>query len=243
MGSPVKTYQTEMHENLGLYATWLPTDPMEVGDIGFFEGGRFRLVKKLSDFNIVCDTKAQSGASDLQFSSRDGVKVNISSNISASASTGAQINIDFSSNGAFLFHAYGVRLHRLENRHEVAESVLKLYANNQWEKEWMIVEAVHVAQRATVLISEDKSASVQIAASARMAMPSLLLADPAIDLKVTSFRGKVFQMLSAKQPHPLYACLRVKNPMLGRPKVMPVRGGRDVTPLLERPAIAELLDS
>ena len=41
-GQPVRTYREEMHGNLGFFASWLPADPVDVGDIGVLEGGRFR---------------------------------------------------------------------------------------------------------------------------------------------------------------------------------------------------------
>lgn len=34
MASPVQRYQQEMHENIGFFATWLPGDLLELGDIG-----------------------------------------------------------------------------------------------------------------------------------------------------------------------------------------------------------------
>ena len=34
MASPVKTYQSEMHDKLGFFATWLPGDHVELGDVG-----------------------------------------------------------------------------------------------------------------------------------------------------------------------------------------------------------------
>ena len=34
MVSPVQRYQREMHDNIGFFATWLPGDLLELGDIG-----------------------------------------------------------------------------------------------------------------------------------------------------------------------------------------------------------------
>ena len=41
MASPVKRYQQEMHNNLGFFATWLPSTAIALGDIGVLQSGRF----------------------------------------------------------------------------------------------------------------------------------------------------------------------------------------------------------
>jgi hypothetical protein len=58
MASPVKLYQQEMHSNLGFFANWLPGDPIEVGDVGVLESGRFRRVVSLEDLGIGCDVSS-----------------------------------------------------------------------------------------------------------------------------------------------------------------------------------------
>ena len=52
MPSPVQRYQREMHENIGFYATWLPGDPMELGDVGIPSNGMFRKRSSLNDLGI-----------------------------------------------------------------------------------------------------------------------------------------------------------------------------------------------
>jgi hypothetical protein len=47
MASPVRRYQQEMHENIGFFATWLPGDLLELGDIGILVNGSFRKLSSL----------------------------------------------------------------------------------------------------------------------------------------------------------------------------------------------------
>lgn len=241
MGSPVKTYQTEMYENFGFFATWLPGDPIEVGDVGVFEEGRFRREARLSDFHIQCKAEVTDSASDVQFTSRNGVQLSASAGASTEAVGELRISIQFTGNGAFLFHASGLRVHRLGNRPEVTAAVLGLYEHKRWKREWLIVEAVHTAARTTVLISEDKSARLELTAKSELSVPVSSLASPDAKVQVTASEGKVFQFIGAQNQHPLYACLRVKDPFFGPANLAPFRGPDDTSRFLERPGISELL--
>ncbi|MBN8487162.1 MAG: hypothetical protein J0M20_05480 [Burkholderiales bacterium] len=243
MGSPVKTYQTEMYENFGFFATWLPGDPIEVGDVGVFEEGRFRREARLSDFQIPCQVEVADNASDVQFTSRNGVQLSTSAGASAGAVGELRMSIQFTGDGAFLFHASGLKVHRLGNRPEVTAAVLGLYERKRWKKEWLIVEAVHTAARTTVLISEDKAAKVELAAKSELPVPVPVasLATPDAKVQVTASEGKVFQSIGASNQHPLYACLRVKDPFFGPVDLAPFRGPDDTGRFLERPSISELL--
>ena len=243
MASPVRTYQTQMHSNLGFYATWLPTDPVSVGDVGILEGGRFRKVTSLQELAIAPTVKRSAGQGDLQFSSTEGVKLDTSGSGKAAGVGKLEVAIQFSGEGAFLFHASGLQLQRLENRAQIAQAVLDAYRAGRWKKDWLIVESVHAADCATVIISEDSSARLLLSADLKLPTPFTSLADPRVGFEVSVNEGKMFRTLSGKKLSPLYSCLRVKDPFFGAAEVLPVRGGEDATRLLSRPAIDELLES
>jgi hypothetical protein len=38
----VRTYQEEMHNSVGFFATWLPGDILDLGDVGELKDGQFR---------------------------------------------------------------------------------------------------------------------------------------------------------------------------------------------------------
>jgi hypothetical protein len=243
MTSPVKTYQTEMHENLGFFATWLPGDPVDVGDVGVLEGGRFRRVASLEELGVSCDAEETAGKASLQFTSRDGVKLEAGGGAQAAGVANFNVDIEFGVAGAFLFHATGLRLRRLANRVKVGESVVDAYRGGRWKKGWLLVESVHAAKRATVIISEDKSARLQLSAATSIAVPSLSLADPKVTFEVVATKGKLFHTLGAVNLHPLYSCLRLRESFFGAPEVLPVRGSAGATQALSRPGISELLES
>ena len=83
MASPVKIYQSEMHHNLGFYATWLPGDPIEIGDVGVLLDGRFRRLTSLTDLGISYDLSAAGTTQNVQYTSAKGAKVGAATSASA----------------------------------------------------------------------------------------------------------------------------------------------------------------
>lgn len=243
MASPVTTYQAEMHKNLGFYATWFPTDPIAPGDIGVFEGGCFRRMTTLAELGVGTEVEVASAQADMQYTSSKGIEVNASAAAGVVAVGQAEVVLSFSDQGAFLFHASGVELHRLANRLALQAALADLQRKGQWEKEWLIVEAVYAAKCATVVLSNSQSAKVVISAQSKVPTGAPSLADPQAKFGVSTTHGQVFQVVGADNLTPLYACLRLSSSFLGAPKLQPVRGESDSTPAFERPALAELLNS
>ncbi len=99
---------------------------------------------------------------------------------------------------------------------------------------------------AKIIVSQDRSAGLVLSAQSELPIPSTALADPKVDLSVSATRGKIVQILAAENLKPLYSCLRVKDPIIGRPRVTAVLGKKKPGESLEcfaRPGIDELLDS
>lgn len=245
MVSPVRLYQREMHGNLGFFATWLPGDPIEIGDVGLLEAGRFRRMASLKDLGIPCEVDVSSTQQNVQFTSTKGTRLTTSAGANAPTLVKAEIKIGFSREGAFIFNAFKLRPRRLVNHSTVAEAILDAYRNHHWEQGWLLVETVHVAERATIVVSEDSSAELVLVADVAGALPTVSLANPRIGFTVASTRGKVVHIVGGRDLHPLYSCLRLKSTFFGEPSLQPVRGIGDVRleSAFSRPAIDDLLDS
>ena len=247
MASPVKLYQREMHDNLGFFANWLPGDPIAIGDAGVLEAGRFRRVASLAELKIPFKVSRAGATQDVQYTSTHGTRLATSAGATAAVLAQAEITIEFSRAGAFVFHASGLRPHRIANRSEIAEKLVDAYAKKRWSEDWLLVEALHVAERATIVVSEDKSAQVVLMANLTGVAPVVSLVDPRIGLTVASTRGKVVHIVGASRVRPLYSCLRLKDPLLRAPSVQPVRGSlpddASAGAAFSRPAIDDLLSS
>ncbi len=244
MASPVKLYQKEMHDKLGFFATWLPGDRIEIGDVGVMKDGAFRPLGSLAELGIPFELRESRSTQDVQYTSTSGTKIAFSSGANAGGIAKAEITIDFSRAGAFVFHASGMRSRSIANRMEVARALLEAYRAKRWQESWLLVEALRVAERATIVVAEDSSAGLSLAADVAT-IPSVSLADPKMSLTVTSLRGKLVHVVGEQELHPLYDCVRIRDPLFGEPVVHAVRGVGPTgdEPDLSRPSIDDLLDS
>ena len=243
MASPVKIYQSEMHHNLGFYATWLPGDPIEIGDVGVLLDGRFRRLTSLTDLGISYDLSAAGTTQNVQYTSAKGTKVGAATSASAAGIAGVEINIEFSADGAFVFHATGLQASRLQELPAVGANVLAAYEKGHWRKEWLLIEAVHIADCATIIISQDSSASLVLTGSVSGPIAVLSLADPKARLDVSSSRGKLVHVVGGRALRPLYSCLRIEHSFFAEPSLAPARGEARRSIEFERAQLNDLLDS
>jgi hypothetical protein len=245
MASPVQRYQREMHDNLGFFATWLPGDLLDLGDIGMLKDGKFRKRSSLRELGIRYQASAPGAAQNLQYTSKSGTAFSVDTAIAVPKplDISAAIKVEFSSEGSFLFHASNVRNRRLDNIADVTRAVLEIWHKGKWDKGWYVVESIHEADCATVIVSEEASAGVTF--NAKGDLVGIPLADPRVELITSASRGKMAQIVAGRDLRPLYSCLRVKEGWFSEPSVEAVRGespSPGSSPFI-RPSIGELLES
>jgi hypothetical protein len=245
MASPVRLYQQEMHNNVGFFATWLPASTIELGDFGVLEAGRFRRIGSLNELGI------------LHAAVREGTPENVSYSASAERKAGAlgetdaarpvakaQLSIRFTQQGGYVFEAAGIRNVEIADRIALADHILAVYKGGRWPKEWLVVDAVYKAVSATIIVSEDSSSEIVFNASGSVSLGALPLADPKLGLSISSSSGKIVHVIAQSDLCPLYSCLKVRDPLIGSPSVVPVRGLEEKAgQVLTRLGIQELLES
>jgi hypothetical protein len=242
MASPAQRYQREMHDNIGFFATWLPGDLLELGDIGTLKDGTFRKSSSFREMGIEYQVSSLGASQNLLYTSKSGAAFSVDSSVAVPKplDISAKIKVEFSSQGAFLFQASNVRNRRLEKIASLTEAILKVWKNEKWEKGWYVVDTIHQADCATVIVSEEESAGVTF--NAKGALSGIPLADPRVELSISSSRGKMAQIIAGRELRPLYSCLRVREGWFSGPSVEAVRGESAKSPFV-RPSIIELLES
>jgi len=239
MANPVKLYHREMHEKVGFFANWLPGDPLEIGAIGVLTDGRFRKESSLKELKIACQESDPGYPQDLHYTSNSGVKISTSGQASAVATASAEVAIEFSQQGAFVFQAVGLRGRQLENRAAVARGVLQADEEERWQRNWVLIESLHVADCATIIVAESSGAGLVLAAKAGGTISAAALADPKLDVQVKSSSGSLVQVLCERKLRPLYKCVHLAGGWLpGTKKRLEARAG-GLSPV----EVRELLDS
>ena len=247
MGSPVKLYQTEMHKQVGQFATWLPNGIVELGDIGVLSDGRFTTQGSLKELGIPEPEVREGAAGDVSYSAAAVRSFNASAaaGVDAAAVSGeGELALSFLQQGGFVFEAKRLKKLEIANRLAITQAILEIVANGSWNADWQVVDAIYVAESLTVIVSEDAASEVVLKAKAELPGGQFPLTNPDIGLRIASSSGKVFHALAAGNLHPLYSCLMVREPKLfGKPRVVPVRGAQARAQPLARPALSDLLES
>jgi hypothetical protein len=244
MPAPAQIYQQEMHDNIGFFATWLPGDHLEVGDVGTFESGRFRKHASLSEFGLTLRVEKKGSPQNLQYTSRSGT--NISINLDAAADVGvsgsAKIAIEFNQQGAFVFQAANVQKIELADKLRLADNIIKI---EKWNLNWYIIDSIHIADCASIIISEDDAAGITLRANVDGDLGPVPLADTAVQFSVSSSNGRMLQVVAGRDLCPLFSCIKVKETWFSGRKIVPVRGqssGLDQVPFVQ-PRISDILAS
>ncbi len=245
MASPAKLYQQEMHNNVGFFATWLPSSTLEIGDIGVFEGGQFRRQGSLREFGIASPSIREGEPQKMSYSASAERKVAGTANARTIAPVaGAELSIRFTQEGGFVFEAEGVRQIEIADRIPLARNILNLHQEKVWKDEWHLIDSVYSAASATILVSEGSASDVVLNANAAVIPGAWPLADPKLGLSVSSSTGKIVYVIAAAGLKPLYSCLKIRSHFFRDPGLEPVRGtATNPSDLLARPRIDALLES
>jgi len=245
MASPARLYQQEMHQNLGFFATWFPGSPLELGDVGMFEGGQFRRASSLSDMEVPLSAVREGKRQNVSYSASAKRSGTLATDAGLSAGVGqGELTVSFSSEGGFVFEAVGLRCLEVADRSAMADGILQLHHEGRWRREWVVIEALYIADSATVLVSQEQASEIRLKAKANIPSGPLQLADPSLGLTVAASSGRVVHVLAGTDLRPLYSCARLRDPLFGNPSVVPVRGkATDSLQAMARPGLDELLDS
>jgi hypothetical protein len=244
MATPVRLYQEEMHSNVGFFATWLPGDVLELGDIGALENGRFRRAGSLRELGFTGFQTREGTPQNMSYSAAADKKVGGTAGVSAPMdSMKAELSIRFTKQGGYVFEAAGIRNIEIADRMMFSDRILELYGQPRWKREWLVVDAVYKAHSATIIVSEDDSSEIVLKASAALPLGSLPLADPNLGLSMSSCSGRITQVLVRSELTPLYSCVRVRQSLFGEATVTSVRGIGEKSMGLSRLSIGDLLNS
>ena len=242
MSKAVIQYHKQIHRELGAFATWLPGDRIEIGDVGVLVKGRFRRMGSLRELGIEVEVESSPVGHALRYSSTKGLDVSTRGKASARGAGALDISYGFSRAGACVFEADGVTHHRIRNRLAVGAAASEAHAAGRWDKTWHLIEELWTADCATILVAETKNSGLELSAEITSPAPGMLT-NPEIGLRVSSRSGKVVEVVAARDVRPLYACSKIRG--LGAGQLAPVRSeGEDA----DRSAVArtnldELLDS
>lgn len=232
-------YTEQMHQQFKSFATWLPSERVELGMIGRIDNGRFDFVTTLAQQQIPF-TEETSGTADLEH--RSGAEISVGGGGGAGADAcvaGAakgSATIKFAGSGAFVFHAKSCVVHSIADKVKLAEHIREAFKSrpeDAWDPRWVIVDNVVRSTQVVVLVSSSASATVTLAAKGDLGA-GIDLAGAAAqgDLAFSYSNGDVTKITTKKNQAftPLFRLIKLRKRYLGifgRPGLSAVRDTGD----------------
>lgn len=204
----------------GLFANWMPPDPVDVGDFGVIAHERFVRDGNLRNWGLefaVEETRKSDGK--LDYSDRAKVAIRMSAQaavgVASQSSPTASAHIEFTGQGAFLYHLSGFTIRRLQNTRAFFEDLARKWIAGaiKLEENSVIVNEIRIVDDATIIVSEGHEGSLDLIGEISAAQDAVL-ADVKGGLSVANSFGNMFKWLSTRGTIPVIGLVR---PIMGPP--------------------------
>jgi hypothetical protein len=211
--SSAKAYGRLVHEQLLLYATWLPDVRVHVGDVGRLNGHVFEPVRRLKDlgipFNVVRDPKADVSYTFMSAGTKEmSVAASGTAGSGPAGSGAASLRIEFAKEDSVYFMAHGCSGSAIDDLEKLGDQILKQVEKKTWLLDYVVATRVVRAKSATIVQSSATGASIELEGNASgTPVPDLLKAGAAVKVKSRSSVG--FSAVAKRDLTPLLVLGRV----------------------------------
>ncbi len=219
-------YADDIHYNFKhFYANWPPNQPIKLGDFGMLEDNLFRRKGNIKGvFNVDFQTRSgQAQQSDYEYKSAGSTELTFSAKGSSgnpAIPVNASLKIDFSSSDAIFFNAAGCNNDSIEDEVTLGKDILKLFKDDKWDDDWVIVTNLVTAGATTVVISSADAASLSLEADANIS--NINLSDASLRLGVKHEKNIGYKVVTQGGMIPLLGCSKLHRHLFSDPTLDPL---------------------
>jgi hypothetical protein len=225
MKSIQRKYTKEIHNELGYWGTWLPSNKLCLGDVGVIKNGIFHFITSLENEEIPFRKISRSGFSSHEYASKGAV--NIHSKFSGEASLPESnlkidesgIIVNFNSVNAICFRIDKAKTSRIDNLHELEGEILRRCENGHWQKDWVLINELITAGNSIVLVSNGVNSKIEFQLNGELEK----LGNVKLDAhhKVVYERNMAYKMLTEDETTPLFKVMGVSSKWFGEKRMIP----------------------
>ena len=216
-------YTQEVYANLRpLHATWEPTQPLKIGDIGVLQGRAFRQQTHLDALLIEFSERRGGARPNLWFGSHGTTEIELKPEVVAAAGVlpqRASLELSFNSEGAVFFHAAQCESVFISDKKTLGRAVIDRFKRSDWDQKWVVVTEVVKAAATTIVISGQSDATLKLEAQATV--PSLDLAESNLRFQVRSVARVDYQLISSNGLTPLIGLSKLQRSWFHQPEFGP----------------------
>ena len=219
-------YTKEIRQQWDYSATWLPNETVELGVVGSLKDFKFSPQTTLDDLRInMGRTEPCAAKSDYYYQSKNGVSVTAKASGDAKipgsnlAVSDAGFSIKFSQNKATVFRILGCTGARIINLDPLINEILSRYKNKQWADDRVVVIEVVKASSGTILVSKSSNTQVDLAATVKVDMGPLDLANAKAEFNIEKSQDLAFYCIAQNGLTPLFKALGIKKSIMGKPTI------------------------
>ena len=215
-----RKYTTELYNQFRYYAAWLPGTPFRLGDVGILQGKEFIRKTNLSDLGIPFDILEDTTRATISHTSSGSVSIvaKAAGTAPALGSTLTQakagISVSFTKENSVLVKALGTLNHSIKDQVALGKEILTRYDAKQWDKDFLVITELVVADSSTILISSSSESKIELSAEADVSIAQLDLAGTEVKLGTTISKDLSTEIIAEKGLTPLFKLSKIQTPFL-----------------------------
>lgn len=225
-------YTEEMHRQFGYFASWLPSNRLELGDVGTLRRDRFDKITSLARLGVRFQVGTADEPVDLEYSSAGQVDVSVNANAHLDtgpvAKPSATITVTFNRANATLFQAARCTVESVLDLSTLEEQLCRLKRAESWSLDYVVVTELVRTGPAAILISNQKGAKVEFQVDAGvLGGDSLQVAKASVGLPIMSTSGLAVKVIALSGVTPLNRAGRLRRRFTADPRLV-YRSGKSV---------------
>ncbi|MEN3748342.1 hypothetical protein TPR58_14300 [Sphingomonas sp. HF-S3] len=160
----------------GMFANWMPTNQVEVGDYGVVRNGQFERLGSLRDYGADFEVAdASGGRNKIEYKDRFDIKVNAGVGAHAPGQS-AKVSLKSGGRGSFVYHLANAVQRRPVNTRAFNEEVARTLLDSgiDFPKNGVLITEVQFADKATIIVSDQDNGSLELETSFKPAGDAFL---------------------------------------------------------------------
>jgi hypothetical protein len=223
-------YASNIRDETGLFATWVPNAEIGIGDYGPINGVLFQPINRLDGI----DSKlAPAGASyDFTIHAQRSLNTKAEALADAGVSSGkALLEVSFNKEAGVTFSAPDARITRVQNIEALGAKLIDLYKRSKWNKEHGVVFEVYTASQATIIVSNLSGAQMKFVVAADTPVSGVVMAKLDIQNSLVMEKGIGLKIVGKGPLTPLFRLAFLKPKVFHDPQIVfRGQGGTNLEP-------------